>query len=157
MGNVRSFGKREQGGSPQNVEFFLLLMRLYADRSKRRIGVGGSNPSGSANFFDSYAKTHCKRWTEIVIDPRIGKRAAIFVLGAMLLAGLAACTSGSPPSRLDSRSEPPRGLFESLVDEWTERECNVFRFSCPYGLGPAGEPCQCTDPQGVVLNGRTVK
>jgi hypothetical protein len=43
------------------------------------------------------------------------------------------------------------------ADELTERECNVVRFTCPYGFGPAGEPCDCTDPRGVVLRGKTVK
>jgi hypothetical protein len=53
--------------------------------------------------------------------------------------------------------EEPRGFFGSLVDQMTERECNVGRFICPFGLGPAGESCTCTDPSGIVLNGRTVK
>ncbi|GEM_PF-1464567 len=53
--------------------------------------------------------------------------------------------------------EEPRGFFGNLMDQMTERECNVGRFICPYGLGPAGEPCTCTDPSGIVLNGRTVK
>jgi hypothetical protein len=55
------------------------------------------------------------------------------------------------------QAEQPRGLFSSLVDQITERECNVGRFICPYGLGAAGEACTCTDPSGIVMNGRTVK
>jgi hypothetical protein len=66
-----------------------------------------------------------------------------------------ATTSTTIPSR--RRAEEPQGFFASLKDQITERECNVGRFICPYGLGPAGEPCTCTDPSGIVLNGRTVK
>ncbi len=53
--------------------------------------------------------------------------------------------------------EQPQGFFDKMMNQVTERECNVGRFICPYGLGPAGEACECTDPSGVVLNGRTVK
>jgi len=69
---------------------------------------------------------------------------------------LVACsTSSTTVSRRST--EQPRGFFGRLLDEMTERECNVGKFICPYGLGPAGEPCTCTDPSGIVLNGRTVK
>jgi len=78
-----------------------------------------------------------------------------------MAAWLPACTtttttSGRPMSAL-TRPEPPKGFFERLADEITERECNVVRFTCPYGLGPAGEPCECVDPQGIVLRGQTIK
>lgn len=64
-------------------------------------------------------------------------------------------TTSTPVSR---RQNPPApGFFERMKNEFTERECNVGRFVCPYGLGPAGEPCECTDPSGVVVRGRTVK
>jgi hypothetical protein len=43
------------------------------------------------------------------------------------------------------------------MDQITERECAVTRFSCPYGWGPAGERCECTDPSGRVWQGWTVK
>jgi len=56
------------------------------------------------------------------------------------------------PKKPDTRS-----FFDRLSDALTERECSVVRFTCPFGLGPAGEPCYCTDPSGVVLQGRTVK
>ena len=55
------------------------------------------------------------------------------------------------------QTKQPRGFMEKMVDQITERECNVGRFICPYGLGPAGEPCDCTDPSGYVLKGLTVK
>jgi len=55
------------------------------------------------------------------------------------------------------KKEEPRGFFGRLSDQITERECNVARFTCPFGLGPAGEPCYCTDPDGLVLQGRTIK
>lgn len=64
-------------------------------------------------------------------------------------------TQSSGPNRFGAPA--PRGFFDKLADELTERECNVVRFTCPYGFGPAGEPCDCTDPRGVVLKGRTVK
>ena len=69
---------------------------------------------------------------------------------------LSAC-SGGTPADTKRRSEPPRGFFERVADNLTERECTVVRFTCPYGLGPAGEPCECTDPRGIVLLGRTIK
>ena len=56
-----------------------------------------------------------------------------------------------------TKAEKPQGFFGRLGDAITERECNVVRFTCPYGWGPAGEPCDCTDPKGVVLNGTTIK
>jgi hypothetical protein len=64
-------------------------------------------------------------------------------------------TQSSGPNRFGAPA--PRGFFEKLADELTERECNVVRFTCPYGFGPAGEPCDCTDPRGVVVRGKTVK
>jgi hypothetical protein len=51
----------------------------------------------------------------------------------------------------------PRGFLQRLADQLTARECNVGKFICPYGLGPAGEPCECVQPSGVVLKGRTIK
>jgi hypothetical protein len=80
-------------------------------------------------------------------------------LGLVALS-IATCTSSPAPHStfgVGTRAEPPRGFFERLADEFTERECNVVRFTCPYGLGPAGEPCECTEPNGVVLKGRTIK
>jgi hypothetical protein len=70
-----------------------------------------------------------------------------------------ACGSTNVPANANPyrTQEPPQGFFDRMVDSITERECNVGRFTCPYGLGPAGEPCDCTDPKGVVLSGHTVK
>ena len=59
--------------------------------------------------------------------------------------------------RVGRKSEAPQGFFGRLADKITDRECDVVKFTCPYGLGPAGEPCDCTDPQGVVLKGWTIK
>jgi hypothetical protein len=67
------------------------------------------------------------------------------------------CVTTSTTTASRRQAEEPRGFFGSLMDQMTERECNVGRFICPFGLGPAGEPCTCTDPAGIVLNGRTVK
>jgi hypothetical protein len=84
---------------------------------------------------------------------------ALSALGLVALS-ISTCTSSPTPSTtfgVGTRAEPPRGFFERLADEFTERECNVVRFTCPYGLGPADEPCECTEPNGVVLKGRTIK
>jgi hypothetical protein len=84
---------------------------------------------------------------------------ALSALGLVALS-ISTCTSSPAPNTtfgVGTRAEPPRGFFERLADEFTERECEVFRFTCPYGLGPAGEPCECTDPNGAVLKGRTIR
>jgi hypothetical protein len=70
---------------------------------------------------------------------------------------LASCTTTTTTSEVRRQTPPPSGFFDRMLDQVTERECNVGKFTCPFGLGPAGEPCDCTDPSGVVLNGRTVK
>ena len=79
----------------------------------------------------------------------------------LLVLESAACTTETTSSSFSTGSngqkQAPRSFFDKLTDEITERECNVVRFTCPYGFGPAGEPCDCTDPRGVVLQGRTVK
>ena len=81
----------------------------------------------------------------------------VFFLSASIL-GLSACGSSESVTPSRGRSEPaPRGFFDRLSDNLTERECNVIRFTCPYGFGPAGEPCECVDPGGIVLRGRTIK
>jgi len=67
------------------------------------------------------------------------------------------CATTSTTTGSRRQTEERRGFFAGLMDEISERECNVGRFVCPYGLGPAGDPCTCTDPSGIVLNGRTVK
>jgi hypothetical protein len=69
---------------------------------------------------------------------------------------ITSCTTTSMTT-VSRRQPEERGFFGGLADQLTERECNVGKFICPYGLGPAGEPCTCTDPSGIVLNGRTVK
>ena len=87
---------------------------------------------------------------------RRGQRLLRFALVGMLPLFPLACASSAT---INSRGQPeaPRGFFDRLADSLSERECNVMRFTCPYGLGAAGEPCDCTDPKGVVLQGRTVK
>ena len=81
----------------------------------------------------------------------------IFIIAVSI--GLFGCTTetSEKPVRFGSKTEAPSGFFNRLADQLTERECNVIKFSCPYGLGPAGEPCDCTDPDGILRNGRTVK
>ena len=85
-----------------------------------------------------------------------GLRRAVFLSVVTVFSWISGCASNSP-ANFNPRKEEPRGFFERLTDELSERECNVIRFTCPYGLGPAGEPCECTDPRGVVLSGRTIK
>ena len=53
--------------------------------------------------------------------------------------------------------DKPSGFFDRMMDNFSERVCNVGKFTCPYGLGSAGEPCECIGPNNVVYNGRTVK
>ena len=90
--------------------------------------------------------------------PDIGelKYRARWLLLAIVALTITSCTTTSTAT-LSRRQPEERGFFGSLMDQVTERECNVGRFICPYGLGPAGEPCSCTDPSGIVVNGRTVK
>ena len=78
-----------------------------------------------------------------------------FLISINILVMSCATTSTTTQSR--RQAQEPRGFFGSLMDQMTERECNVGRFICPFGLGPAGETCTCTDPSGVVLTGRTIK
>ena len=79
---------------------------------------------------------------------------AVLLIAAAISVSTCA-TESAGPNRFSAA--PQRGFFGKLADELTERECNVVRFTCPYGFGPAGEPCDCTDPRGVVLKGRTIK
>jgi hypothetical protein len=81
----------------------------------------------------------------------------LFIIPVVIV--VAACGSSNVPATANPyrSQEAPQGFFDRMVDTITERECNVGRFTCPYGLGPAGEPCDCTDPKGVVLSGQTIK
>jgi len=76
---------------------------------------------------------------------------------AALIFLIAACATTNTTTVSRRQAEQPKGFFDNLLDQMTERECNVGRFICPYGFGPAGEPCECTDPSGVVVKGRTVR
>jgi hypothetical protein len=80
-----------------------------------------------------------------------------WLLMPLIVSCLTACGNSTTTTVSRRQAEEPRGFFGNLMDQMTERECNVGKFICPYGLGPAGEPCTCTDPSGIVLNGRTVK
>jgi hypothetical protein len=84
------------------------------------------------------------------------QRLVRFSLVALLPLLQLAC-AGSTTTNSRGQAEPPRGFFDRLADSLSERECNVGRFTCPYGFGAAGEPCDCTDPNGIVLQGRTSK
>jgi len=86
---------------------------------------------------------------------RVAVAVGLLFLTVTLLS-LAGCSS-TPTVTPSRRAEAPQSFWDKFADEITERECNVYRFSCPYGFGPAGEPCECTDPSGFVVKGRTVK
>jgi hypothetical protein len=76
----------------------------------------------------------------------------------LVVLSFTACTTTTETTSVPRRQpDPPRGFFEKLMDEMTARECNVSKFTCSYGFGPAGESCDCTDPSGIVLKGQTVK
>jgi len=85
------------------------------------------------------------------------KPCAFYILALSL--GIFGCTTetSEAPVRLGTKTEATSGFLNRLADQFTERECNVNRFTCPYGLGPARETCDCTDPDGIVRKGLTVK
>jgi len=67
-------------------------------------------------------------------------------------------TTSEPVGRFQSTSQTkPSGFIDRMLDNLSERECDVGRFTCPYGLGSAGEPCDCVGPNNVVYQGHTVK
>ena len=82
-----------------------------------------------------------------------------FLIQLLMLAVLStsSCVTETVTTPMRNQTEKPQGFFGRLADAITERECNVVRFTCPYGLGPADEPCECVDPKGVVLKGTTIK
>ncbi len=73
------------------------------------------------------------------------------------LVGGCTTTSEQVPAFHSGRQERPSGFVDRLIDSFSERECNVGRFTCPYGLGSAGEPCDCVGPGNVVFKGYTIK
>lgn len=82
---------------------------------------------------------------------------ASLVCGVLLLlvsVSVVGCSSSSSSREPKDKSN---SFLGRLMDQVTERECRVYRFTCPYGLGPADEPCECTDPSGRVWHGRTIK
>jgi len=86
-----------------------------------------------------------------------GRLRDLWLFGLILL--MAGCVTTSEPVSFyqPTQREKPTGFFERLLDNFTERECNVGRFTCDYGLGAAGEPCDCVGPDNVVFSGWTVK
>lgn len=86
-------------------------------------------------------------------------RSPFRVVLLLTLAVTAGCVTTSErvvPFQATQR-EKPSGFFDRLVDSLSARECDVGRFTCSYGLGAAGEPCDCVGPDNVVFSGRTVK
>lgn len=92
-------------------------------------------------------KTHERKTFEPLVSLVCG------VLLLLVSVSVVACSSSSRREPADKSSS----FFERLMDQMTERECRVGAFTCPFGRGPAGEPCECTDPSGRVLYGKTIK
>jgi len=70
---------------------------------------------------------------------------------------IVACSTTTTTTSTSQKKEEPQGFFRRMMDQMTERECQVSRFTCPYGWGPAGERCDCTDASGRVWYGYTIK
>ncbi len=88
-------------------------------------------------------------------SPFGGRIVWLFVFAITL--GGCTTTSEQVPAFYSSRQERPSGFVDRLIDNFSERECNVGRFTCSYGLGSAGEPCDCVGPGNVVFKGYTIK
>jgi hypothetical protein len=134
--------------------FFYLYQSGLAPGRTANLGAGSSNPSERAGL--PAVKTIMTGDASIMalLSSRLCKNRQLVSI-IMLFLCLSACTTTTSVSR--KPGQQPQGFLEKMMNQVTERECNVGRFICPYGLGPAGEPCECTDPSGVVVNGRTVK
>ena len=91
-------------------------------------------------------RSWCKQWSRLL-------------LLSIIVGSASGCvTTSEPVGRFQSSSqEKPSGFFDRMLDNLSERECNVERFTCPYGFGSAGEPCDCVGPDNVVFKGHTVK
>lgn len=126
---------------------------LVSERTTN-LGVGGSNLSGRARLAAVNKSLAGDLSVMGFLSRSLRKNFQLFWILTLFLC-LCGCTTTSSVSR--KAGGQPQGFFEKMMNQVTERECNVGRFICPYGLGPAGEPCECTDPSGVVVNGRTVK
>lgn len=86
-----------------------------------------------------------------------GRTVATIVAFLFCVSNLA-CNSSTTRTGVSSRQiEAGPGFLDKMMNQVTARECNVGKFTCPFGMGPAGEPCDCTDPSGMIRSGRTVK
>jgi hypothetical protein len=111
------------------------------------IGVVRLRDSGSQTGTKRDHKSHLALLPSLVCG-------LLFMLAAV--ASLS-CTTTTTTEPKGQKKEEPAGFWARMTDQITERQCRVTRFSCPYGLGPAGERCECTDPSGRVWQGWTVK
>ncbi len=85
---------------------------------------------------------------------KISKRLGSLLRTVMVLIvsiSLVACGSATGAGRQADKSTG------GLLDYITERECKTGKFICPYGFGPGGKPCTCTEPSGRVWEGFTIK
>lgn len=82
-----------------------------------------------------------------------------FSLLLIITVSATGCVTTSEPVKpfQATSQDKPSGFFDRMLDNFSERVCNVGKFTCSYGLGSAGEPCECVGPNDVVYNGRTVK
>jgi hypothetical protein len=83
--------------------------------------------------------------------------ARVLSLLLICIANLACNSSPTLTGVSRHQAKPTPGFLDQMINQVTTRECNVGNFTCPFGMGAAGEPCDCTDPSGVIRNGRTVK
>jgi hypothetical protein len=138
----------------KHQHFFHLNQSGLAPGRTTDLGVGSSNPSECAGLAAVKKIVAGDPSIMALLSSRLCKNFQLASILTLFLC-LSACTTTTSVSR--KSGQQPQGFLEKMMNQVTERECNVGRFICPYGLGPAGEPCECTDPSGVVMNGRTVK
>jgi len=91
-------------------------------------------------------KSRCRQWCRLLLLLTI----------AVSATGCVTTSERVGPSQFSSQTRPS-GFFERLMDNFSERQCNVRQFTCSYGVGSAGEPCECVGPDNVVYSGHTVK
>jgi len=91
-------------------------------------------------------RSWCNHWSRLLLLLTI----------AVSAVGCVTTSERVGPSQSASQTKPS-GFFDRLMDNFSERQCNVREFTCPYGFGSAGEPCECVGPNNVVYSGQTVK
>ena len=62
-------------------------------------------------------------------------RLLLVLIMAVSAPGCVTTSEKVAPSQSTSQ-EKPSGFFDRMMDNFSERECNVGRFTCPYGSAP---------------------